>query len=129
VETALKKYAVYNHPKYGKIYAFEVDGFGNHMLMDDANVPSLLAMPYLGIRIHQHLDARLDLRIILAGESFHHDTHGPYHIVSDVWSANALACLTFEEVRIRGGNSPEEICRLQSSQIRKDLCFRGGRFW
>mgnify|MGYP000618338587 CR=1 FL=1 len=37
VETALKKYAVYNHPKYGKIYAFEVDGFGNHMLMDDAN--------------------------------------------------------------------------------------------
>lgn len=48
VEVALKKYAVHNHPKYGKIYAFEVDGFGNQMLMDDANVPSLLAMPYLG---------------------------------------------------------------------------------
>lgn len=48
VETALKKYAVYNHPKYGKIYAFEVDGFGNQLLMDDANVPSLIALPYLG---------------------------------------------------------------------------------
>jgi meiotically up-regulated gene 157 (Mug157) protein len=48
VETALHKYAVYNHPKYGKIYAFEVDGFGNQLLMDDANAPSLLAMPYLG---------------------------------------------------------------------------------
>ena len=48
VETALKKYATYNHPKFGTIYAFEVDGFGNHMLMDDANVPSLLALPYLG---------------------------------------------------------------------------------
>ena len=48
VETALKKYAVYNHPKYGKIYAFEVDGFYNHVFMDDANVPSLLALPYLG---------------------------------------------------------------------------------
>jgi len=48
VEAALKKHAIYNHPKYGKIYAFEVDGFGNHLLMDDANVPSLLAMPYLG---------------------------------------------------------------------------------
>ena len=48
VETALKKYATYNHPEYGTIYAFEVDGFGNHLLMDDANVPSLLAMPYLG---------------------------------------------------------------------------------
>ena len=44
----MKKFAVYNHPKYGKIYAYEVDGFGNYFLMDDANVPSLLAMPYLG---------------------------------------------------------------------------------
>lgn len=48
VEVALKKYATYNHPEFGTIYAFEVDGFGNRLLMDDANVPSLLAMPYLG---------------------------------------------------------------------------------
>ena len=48
VETALKKHATYDHPEFGTIYAFEVDGFGNHLLMDDANVPSLLAMPYLG---------------------------------------------------------------------------------
>ncbi|MBQ8989126.1 MAG: glycoside hydrolase family 125 protein [Prevotella sp.] len=48
VETALKTYAVVDHPKYGKIYAFEVDGFGNRLLMDDANVPSLLGMGYLG---------------------------------------------------------------------------------
>ena len=48
VETALKKYAVVNHPKYGPIYAFEVDGFGSCLLMDDANVPSLLALAYLG---------------------------------------------------------------------------------
>lgn len=48
VETALRKYAVVEHPEFGKIYAFEVDGFGNRFLMDDANVPSLLAMGYLG---------------------------------------------------------------------------------
>ncbi|TFD96490.1 glycoside hydrolase family 125 protein [Dysgonomonas capnocytophagoides] len=48
VESALKEHATYEHPKYGTIYAFEVDGFGNYLLMDDANVPSLLAMPYLG---------------------------------------------------------------------------------
>ena len=48
VEAALRNYAVYEHPKYGPIYAYEVDGFGNQLLMDDANVPSLLAMPYLG---------------------------------------------------------------------------------
>ncbi len=48
VETALKKHSTYNHPDFGTIYAFEVDGFGNKLLMDDANVPSLLAMAYLG---------------------------------------------------------------------------------
>ncbi|HEY3388416.1 MAG TPA: glycoside hydrolase family 125 protein [Prolixibacteraceae bacterium] len=48
VEDAIKKYAIINHPKYGKIYAFEVDGFGNAALMDDSNAPSLLALPYLG---------------------------------------------------------------------------------
>jgi hypothetical protein len=36
------------HPKYGAIYAYEVDGFGNSLMMDDANVPNLLALPYLG---------------------------------------------------------------------------------
>ena len=47
VEDALQKHAVYNHPVYGKIYAFECDGFGNHFLMDDSNAPSLMSMPYL----------------------------------------------------------------------------------
>lgn len=47
VENALKKYAIVEHPKYGKVYPFEVDGFGNAYFMDDANIPSLLALPYL----------------------------------------------------------------------------------
>ena len=48
MEQAVQKYGIVKHPKYGLIYAFEVDGFGSHVLMDDANVPSLLALPYLG---------------------------------------------------------------------------------
>lgn len=48
VEKALKKHAVVRHPKFGKIYAYEVDGFGNAFMMDDANIPSLLSLPYLG---------------------------------------------------------------------------------
>ena len=48
VEAALHKYATVEHPKYGTIYAYEIDGFGNKLLMDDANVPSLLGMAYLG---------------------------------------------------------------------------------
>ncbi len=48
VEAAINKYCITTHPNHGQIYAFEVDGFGNHYLMDDANIPSLLAIPYLG---------------------------------------------------------------------------------
>jgi meiotically up-regulated gene 157 (Mug157) protein len=48
VEGAIQKYAIVNHTKYGRVYAFEADGFGNTTFMDDANVPSLLALPYLG---------------------------------------------------------------------------------
>lgn len=48
VKNAVYKYGIVNHPQYGKIFAFETDGFGGHILMDDANVPSLLALPYLG---------------------------------------------------------------------------------
>ena len=47
VAAALKKHAVINDPVHGKLYAYEVNGFGSFNLMDDANVPSLLALPYL----------------------------------------------------------------------------------
>lgn len=48
VEKALQQYAVINHASFGKIYAYEVNGFGSFNLMDDANIPSLLSLPYLG---------------------------------------------------------------------------------
>lgn len=47
VQKALQQYSVTTHPQFGKLYAYEVNGFGSFNLMDDANVPSLLAMPYL----------------------------------------------------------------------------------
>jgi meiotically up-regulated gene 157 (Mug157) protein len=48
IDQALHDYAIVKHPKYGDIYAYEVDGFGGQILMDDANVPSLISLPYLG---------------------------------------------------------------------------------
>ena len=47
VNDALKKYAVINSPQAGKIYGYEINGFGSFNLMDDANIPSLLSLPYL----------------------------------------------------------------------------------
>lgn len=48
IRNGIDYYAIVNHPKYGKMYAYETDGYGNYILMDDANSPSLLALPYLG---------------------------------------------------------------------------------
>ncbi len=48
IKNGIEKYGVYNHEKYGKIYAYETDGLGNYHLMDDANSPSLLSAPYIG---------------------------------------------------------------------------------
>lgn len=48
IDEGIKKYGVVNHEVFGKIFAYEVDGFGSHCLMDDPNVPSLLSLPYLG---------------------------------------------------------------------------------
>lgn len=48
VEKALKEHAIVNHPTAGKVYAFEVDAFGNYYCTDDGNIPNLLSLPYLG---------------------------------------------------------------------------------
>nr|WP_307302549.1 glycoside hydrolase family 125 protein [Paenibacillus sp. SORGH_AS_0306] len=50
IDFGIENYGTVIHPQYGKIYAYETDGQGNHNLMDDANVPSLLSIPYLGYR-------------------------------------------------------------------------------
>ena len=49
IVAALFKYGIVNHPKYGRMFAYEVDGLGNSNLMDDGNLPSLLGIPLLGI--------------------------------------------------------------------------------
>jgi uncharacterized protein len=43
----IANYGTVNHPQYGTLFVYETNGFGSHNLMDDANVPSLLSLPYL----------------------------------------------------------------------------------
>ena len=48
VEAALKQFGTMTLPSGERVWAFEVDGYGNAVFMDDANVPSLSGMAYLG---------------------------------------------------------------------------------
>jgi meiotically up-regulated gene 157 (Mug157) protein len=49
VHEAITRYGRTRHPHHGEIYVYEADGYENVLFMDDANVPSLLSLPYLGI--------------------------------------------------------------------------------
>lgn len=48
IEKGIHTFGIIDHPRYGRIFAYETDGLGNHLFMDDANVPSLLSIPYIG---------------------------------------------------------------------------------
>lgn len=48
IDEGIQNYCIVEHEKYGKIYACETDGMGNYSMIDDANIPSLLSIPYIG---------------------------------------------------------------------------------
>ena len=48
IDQGIKDFAIVEKEGFGPIYAYETDGLGNYVFMDDANVPSLLAAPWLG---------------------------------------------------------------------------------
>ena len=49
IGTAAAQYGKHRLPDGTIVWAYEADGFGNTLFMDDANVPSLLGLPYLDI--------------------------------------------------------------------------------
>ena len=72
ISSGIEKYGHTGHPVFGTMYAFEVDGFGNSVSMDDANVPSLLSLPYLGV-------IAVDDEIYRATRSFILSQANPYY--------------------------------------------------
>ena len=46
IYNGVMKYGVVEHPEYGKIFAYDTDGFGNYQLLDDALIPNLVSLPY-----------------------------------------------------------------------------------
>ena len=77
IRRGIETHGVTEHPVHGRVYAYETDGLGHHLFMDDANVPSLLSLPYLGYcgpTDPTYLNTR---RLILSGENphYHAGTH------------------------------------------------------
>ena len=92
VEEALRKYAVTTHPVHGQVYAFETNGMGSYNLMDDANVPSLLSLPYLTSMKHtDQLYVRTRAMILSADNPFYfkgmagEGIGGPHTGVDMIW--------------------------------------------
>lgn len=49
IKEAVYKYGTYEDEDFGTIFSYEVDGFGNRLLIDDANLPNLLSLKYFGL--------------------------------------------------------------------------------
>jgi meiotically up-regulated gene 157 (Mug157) protein len=69
IQEAVSRVGVVDHPTKGKIYAYEVDGFGNALFMDDANVPGLLSLPYLGCVAQDDLLYRRTRKFVLSEDN------------------------------------------------------------
>jgi meiotically up-regulated gene 157 (Mug157) protein len=48
IEGALIQHGRVRDPRGDWVWAYEADGYGNTVFMDDANIPGLLSLPYLG---------------------------------------------------------------------------------
>lgn len=107
------------------IYAYEVDGLGNFLAdFDDANVPSLLSMPFLGwtnynrtvyASTRKRLLDRQTNKYFFQGEALR-GMGSPHTPVGFVWPlAIAVEALTFT------GNSPEEHAKFLAFQVRQSL--------
>ncbi|MFI3887985.1 glycoside hydrolase family 125 protein [Streptococcus parauberis] len=65
----IESYAIVKNNEGKNVFAYEVDGLGNYSIMDDANIPSLLAAPYLGFCEKDHPIYLETRRTILSQEN------------------------------------------------------------
>lgn len=109
VEKDIWEYGTFDHPKFGKVFAFEVDGFGGRYVMDDANIPSLLTLPDVGF-LDKDDETYKNTRKLIFSSSNPYYVEGPHfkgiggpHIgVEHAWPMSQIA-------RIRTSNDDDEI--------------------
>ena len=80
IKNGIQKYGVVRNEIFGDVYAFEVDGYGSHIMMDDANLPSLLALPLMGFVSASDLVYQNTRRMILQKKG------NPYYLEGEEFS-------------------------------------------
>lgn len=76
LEKAVWEHGVITHKTFGEVFAYEVDGYGGQILMDDANIPSLLSLPYLGFTTPDNPTYKNTRKMILQQKG------NPYYLTS-----------------------------------------------
>ena len=110
VEEAIYRFGVVKHPVFGKIFAMEVDGFGNALFQDDANVPNLLSLPYLGAVTRDNKTYIRTRKFVLSDSNpyFFRGREGegvgsPHTLVNQIWPIGvimrAMTSTTDKEIR------------------------------
>ncbi|KAF2010878.1 glycoside hydrolase family 125 protein [Aaosphaeria arxii CBS 175.79] len=105
---AIEEHGTINHPKHGKIYAFEVDGFGSSLIMDDANIPSILSAPFVGYEYDEEVYQNTRELILSSDNSYFmrgpviNAIGGPHQGFGQAWPMASI-------VRILTSNDDEEI--------------------
>ncbi len=124
LQKSVWEHGVVNHKKYGEVFAYEVDGYGSVIMMDDANLPSLLSLPLLGFvdvadKTYQNTRKMILEKsgnpYYLTGYAFH-GIGGPHIGLQNAWPMSLL-------VQASTSNDDAEI--LQSLELVKNASIRG----
>lgn len=98
IERGILEHGVVTHKQWGRVFAYEVDGYGSAILMDDANLPSLLALPLLGFcpvddpiyqATREMILSKSGNPYYLSGHSFH-GIGGPHIGPTHAWPMSLL---------------------------------------
>ncbi|WP_433004688.1 glycoside hydrolase family 125 protein [Kribbella sp. CA-294648] len=78
IDEGIAEYGTVDHPTFGRVYAYEVDGLGEQLLLDDANMPSLLSLPMSGFAAPDDPTYRATRSLLLSPENpyYYSGTHG-----------------------------------------------------
>lgn len=110
ITKGIYNHAVVEHGEFGKVFAYEVDGYGGSVFMDDANIPSLLSLPDLGFLDKEDPIYQNTRKMILSKKGnpyFLQGKHfkgigGPHIGIHNAWPMSLL-------IQIRTSNDDQEI--------------------